>query len=54
MPEERAEGAGNGSVRSCVEKLDRKGRIEEIARMLGGVEITATTRRHATEMLGKS
>ena len=34
------------------EVLDRAGRIEEVARMLGGVEITATTRRHATEMLG--
>ena len=42
----------NGQVRSSVEVLDRKGRVEEIARMIGGVEITATTRRHATELLG--
>ena len=42
-----------GSVRSRVDVLDRKGRVEEIARMLGGMEITATTRRHASEMLGK-
>jgi DNA repair protein RecN (Recombination protein N) len=31
--------------------IDRKGRIEELARMLGGVEITETTRKHAREML---
>ena len=33
--------------------LDEQGRVEEIARMLGGVKITATTRQHATEMLQK-
>jgi DNA repair ATPase RecN len=27
--------------------------IEELARMLGGAEITATTRKHAAELLGK-
>ncbi len=43
----------SGSVRSRVDVLDRKGRVEEIARMLGGMEITATTRKHASEMLGK-
>jgi DNA repair protein RecN (Recombination protein N) len=32
--------------------LDPASRIEEIARMLGGVKITDTTRRHAAEMLG--
>jgi len=32
-------------------RLDRAGRIEELARMLGGAEITSTTRRHAAEML---
>lgn len=46
-------GAGGGVI-SRVESLDRKGRVEEIARMLGGVDITATTRKHATEMLGKA
>ena len=39
-------------VSSRIARLDDKGRIEEIARMLGGVEITDTTRRHAAEMLG--
>jgi DNA repair protein RecN (Recombination protein N) len=41
-----------GATRSRVVPLDEKSRIEEIARMLGGVEITPTTRRHAAEMLG--
>lgn len=40
-----------GRVRTMVSVLDRKGRIEEVARMLGGTEITATTRKHAAEML---
>ena len=31
--------------------LDRKARIDEVARMLGGAEITDTTRKHAREML---
>jgi DNA repair protein RecN (Recombination protein N) len=39
-------------VSSAVARLDRAGRIEELARMLGGAEITATTRKHATELLG--
>jgi len=43
----------SGRVRSAVARLDRAGRIEELARMLGGTEITATTRKHAAELLGK-
>src|SRR6267378_4422730 len=42
----------SGSARSRVAVLDEKSRIEEIARMLGGVAITVTTRKHAAEMLG--
>jgi DNA repair protein RecN (Recombination protein N) len=38
-------------VSSTVRVLDSKTRIDEIARMLGGVEITPTTRRHAAELL---
>src|SRR5262245_42407699 len=34
-----------------VSRLDRKGRIEELARMLTGAEITANARRHAQELL---
>ncbi|CAB3777026.1 DNA repair protein RecN [Pararobbsia alpina] len=36
---------------SSVASLDKPNRVEEIARMLGGLEITATTRKHAKEML---
>jgi len=39
------------SVTSSVAALDRGGRVEEIARMLGGVKITETTRKHAAELL---
>jgi DNA repair protein RecN (Recombination protein N) len=42
----------NGKVLSRVTVLDRSQRVEEIARMLGGVKITETTRKHAAEMLG--
>ncbi len=44
--------AAAGQVSSHVTVLEAQQRIEEIARMLGGVKITATTRRHAAEMLG--
>lgn len=37
--------------RSSIQLLDEAGRVEEIARMLGGIEITDTTRSHAREML---
>jgi DNA repair protein RecN (Recombination protein N) len=40
-----------GGTVSSVIALDKASRIEEVARMLGGLEITATTRKHAREML---
>lgn len=40
-----------GRTEVHVEKLDRRGRIEELARMLTGAEITDSARRHAREML---
>ena len=44
--------ASPGAVPSTREFYRRRvQRIEEVARMLGGVEITSTTRRHAREML---
>jgi DNA repair protein RecN (Recombination protein N) len=43
--------AANGKAASAVAVLDRDARVEEIARMLGGVKITDTTRKHAAEML---
>jgi DNA repair protein RecN (Recombination protein N) len=36
---------------STIEALNADARVEEVARMLGGVEITETTRQHAREML---
>lgn len=43
-----------GDVLSHVTVLEDEERIEEIARMLGGVKITETTRKHAAEMLRES
>ncbi|MGK5051381.1 DNA repair protein RecN [Janthinobacterium sp. RB2P8] len=41
----------NGKTASRIDMLDAKARVEEVARMLGGLEITATTRKHARELL---
>ena len=41
----------SGKTVSHIDVLDTKARVEEVARMLGGVEITATTRKHARELL---
>jgi DNA repair protein RecN (Recombination protein N) len=43
-----------GRTEVRIARLDRRGRIEEIARMLTGSEITETARRHAREMLRPS
>ena len=40
-----------GKTVSRIDVLDNKSRVEEVARMLGGLEITATTRKHARELL---
>ena len=40
-----------GATRSTLTILTPQGRIDEIARMLGGTEITATTKKAAKEML---
>lgn len=61
LPQVAAQGAAHlrvsksvvdGQTLSRIEVLGRDERIDEVARMLGGVEITATTRQHASEMLG--
>jgi len=39
------------TTRTRIEKLDNSGRRDELARMLGGVEITRETRAHAKKML---
>ena len=44
-------GVVDGQMISHIRPLDSRGRVEEIARMLGGQDITATTRKHAQEML---
>ena len=41
----------NQQIISKINILDQQERVEEIARMLGGVNITETTRQHAAEML---
>jgi DNA repair protein RecN (Recombination protein N) len=41
-----------GRTLSSIRALSEGERIEEIARMLGGVKITETTRKHAAELLG--
>ena len=43
--------AHDGRTLVNVNKLDRAGRVEEIARMLTGAEITDSARRHARELL---
>ena len=48
-----AKSGARGKVQTSVTRLDRAARIEELARMLGGAEITPTTRKHAAELLGK-
>jgi DNA repair protein RecN (Recombination protein N) len=39
---------------TTIDELDKKNQVEELARMLGGVQITETTRKHAREMLTKA
>jgi DNA repair protein RecN (Recombination protein N) len=46
-----AKQSSDGRTLSHIAALDAKARVEEIARMLGGIEITATTRKHARELL---
>jgi len=41
----------DGQTLSTISQLNALERVDEIARMLGGVEITDTTRQHAKEML---
>ncbi|MGB5851730.1 MAG: DNA repair protein RecN [Rhodanobacter sp.] len=42
------------STRTRIEQLDAAGRRDELARMLGGVEITRETRAHAKQMLDRA
>ncbi len=40
-----------GQTQTSLEALASEQRVEELARMLGGAQITARTREHASEML---
>lgn len=44
---------GKSTTHTRIQTLDEHARVEEVARMLGGMEITASTRAHAREMLEK-
>ncbi len=44
-------GTAGSRTETSVQRLDESERIEELARMLGGLTITETTRKHAREML---
>ena len=44
----------NGSTHTRIASLDAAGRRDELARMLGGVEITRETRAHAKQMLDRA
>ena len=46
-----AKSAADGNVSSEVELLAAQSRVEEIARMLGGIKVTRATQDHAAEML---
>jgi len=46
--------SNDGRTVSRIAPLDAEGRVLEIARMLGGEDITATTRQHASEMLSNN
>ena len=43
----------NEQTLSTIATLNADQRVQEVARMLGGIEITDTTRQHAKEMLAK-
>jgi DNA repair protein RecN (Recombination protein N) len=43
--------AVSGRTQVTIDRLDRRGRVEELARMLTGAEITESARRHARELL---
>jgi DNA repair protein RecN (Recombination protein N) len=46
-----AKRVAKGRTATTIERLEAEQRVEELARMLGGLEITAATRAHARELL---
>ena len=49
-----AKSSDGRTSRTRVERLDADARIEELSRMLGGIEITERTRAHAAEMIDRA
>ncbi|MCI0400004.1 MAG: DNA repair protein RecN [Gammaproteobacteria bacterium] len=46
-----SKGVVNGRTVTGVAELDEQGRVEELARMIGGSEVTASARKHAKELI---
>ena len=46
--------SGDNQTEVAVETLDERDRVEEIARMLGGLTITQKTLAHARDMLTRA
>ncbi|WP_423823779.1 DNA repair protein RecN [Salinisphaera sp. SPP-AMP-43] len=44
----------SGQTMTRIDPLDRDDRVEELARMLGGVELTEQTRAHAADMIARA
>ncbi|MEM7378014.1 MAG: hypothetical protein AAF460_10980 [Pseudomonadota bacterium] len=44
----------DGATHTAPTALEGKARVDEIARMLGGVKLTSKVRSHAREMLGEA
>jgi DNA repair protein RecN (Recombination protein N) len=44
----------SNATRTRIDRLDERRRVEELARMLGGVEITDQSLAHAREMIGRA
>jgi len=45
---------GDDSTRTRIRKLNQEERIDELARMLGGIEITRQTREHARDLMERA
>jgi DNA repair protein RecN (Recombination protein N) len=46
-----SKGVSDARTKASVRRLNERERLDEIARMLGGVVVTGKTREHAKEML---
>jgi DNA repair protein RecN (Recombination protein N) len=49
-----AKAVSEGRTRTQIESVEREARVEEVARMLGGRDLTSVTLKHAREMLSRS